>query len=101
MTPEEIKELIYNSPLNYENLNISDGRLKGYITVLIDKESLTAEEIGDLTTLKYFYLDSFEIDINKYYTESLKLTKLNENQLIEYSDVEFQFKKLENRKEVA
>ena len=35
MTPEEIKEIIYNADLDYSSLNIKDGKIKGYITVYI------------------------------------------------------------------
>ena len=91
MTPEEIKEIIYNSTLDYSNLNIKDDRALGYITVLIDKEDFTDEEIQELKNLKYFYIDEYEIDINKYYTESLKVTLLNEDVKEIFPDVEFQF----------
>ena len=94
MTPEDIKELIYNADLDYSTLNIKDGRTKGYITVLVDEE-----ELQELSDTPYFYLDSFEIDINKY-TESAGAILLNENEKCTFHDVEFQFK-LENRKEVA
>ena len=94
MTKEEIKEIIYNSTLDYSELNIKDGRAKGYITVLVDED-----ELKELENIPYFYLDSYEIDINKYY-KSAGLTLLNENEKCTFHDVEFQFK-LENRKEVA
>ena len=87
MTKEEIKELIYNAELDYTNINIKDGRAKGYITVLVDEE-----ELQELSNTPYFYLDSFEIDINKY-NKSAGLTLLNENAKEVFPDVEFQFKK--------
>ena len=93
MTKEEIEEIIYNSTLDYSNLNIKDDRALGYITVLIDKEDFTDEEIQELKNLKYFYIDEYEIDINKYYTESLKVTLLNEDAKEVFPDVEFQFRK--------
>ena len=73
MTKEEIKELIYNAELDYTNINIKDGRVKGYITVLVNEE-----EFKELSDIPYFYLDEFELDINRYY-ESAGLTLLNEN----------------------
>ena len=91
MTPEEIKEIIYNADLDYSNLNIKDGRAKGYITVLVDEE-----ELQELENIPYFYLDSFEIDKEKYYKESLGLTLLSKDENYTFYDVEFQF-----RKEVA
>ena len=93
MNYEEIKELIYNADLDYSTLNIKDGRTKGYITVLVDEE-----ELQELSDTPYFYLDSFEIDINKY-TESVGAILLNENERCTFHDVEFQFKL--DRKEVA
>ena len=90
MTKEEIKELIYNADLDYSNINIKDGRAKGYITVLVNDE-----EFKELSDIPYFYLDEFELDINRYY-ESAGLTLLNENVKEVFPDVEFQF-----RKEVA
>ena len=62
MTPEEIKELIYNADLDYSSLSIKDGRAKGYITVLVNEE-----EFKELSDIPYFYLDVFELDINRYY----------------------------------
>lgn len=94
MTQEEIRELIYNAELDYSNLNIKDGRAKGYITVLVDEQ-----ELQELKNAPYFYLDSFEIDINKYY-ESARVILLNENVKETFYDVEFQFRK-EIREEVA
>ena len=90
MTPEEIKEIIYNAELDYSSLNIKDGRVKGYITVLVNDE-----EFKELSDIPYFYLDEYEIDINEYY-KSAGLTLLNENVKEIFPDVEFQF-----RKEVA
>ena len=90
MTKEEIKELIYNAELDYTNINIKDGRIKGYITVLVNDE-----EFKELSDIPYFYLDEYEIDINEYY-KSAGLTLLNENVKESFPDVEFQF-----RKEVA
>ena len=90
MTPEEIKEIIYNAEHDYSTLNIKDGRIKGYITVLVNEE-----EFKELSDIPYFYLDEFELDINRYY-ESAGLTLLNENVKEVFPDVEFQF-----RKEVA
>ena len=90
MTPEEIKEIIYNAEHDYSTLNIKDGRAKGYITVLVDEE-----ELQELSDIPYFYLDEYEIDINEYY-KSAGLTLLNENVKEIFPDVEFQF-----RKEVA
>ena len=90
MTKEEIKELIYNAELDYTNINIKDGRAKGYITVMVDDE-----ELQELSDTPYFYLDEYEIDINEYY-KSAGLTLLNENVKEIFPDVEFQF-----RKEVA
>ena len=87
MTKEEIKELIYNAELDYTNLNIKDGRVKGYITVLVNEE-----EFKELSDIPYFYLDEFELDINRYY-ESAGLTLLNENVKEVFPDVEFQFRK--------
>lgn len=87
MTKEEIKELIYNADLDYSTLNIKDGRAKGYITVLVNEE-----EFKELSDIPYFYLDEFELDINKYY-ESAGLTLLNENVKEVFPDVEFQFRK--------
>ena len=90
MTKEEIKELIYNAELDYTNINIKDGRVKGYITVLVNEE-----ELKELSDIPYFYLDEYEIDINEYY-KSAGVTLLNENVKEIFPDVEFQF-----RKEVA
>ena len=90
MTKEEIKELIYNAELDYTNINIQNGKVKGYITVLVNDE-----EFKELSDIPYFYLDEFELDINRYY-ESAGLTLLNENVKEIFPDVEFQF-----RKEVA
>ena len=87
MTKEEIKELIYNAELDYTNINIKDGRVKGYITVLVNEE-----ELKELSDIPYFYLDEFELDINRYY-ESAGLTLLNENVKEVFPDVEFQFRK--------
>ena len=87
MTKEEIKELIYNAELDYTNINIKDGRVKGYITVLVNDE-----EFKELSDIPYFYLDEFELDINRYY-ESAGLTLLNENVKEIFPDVEFQFRK--------
>ena len=94
MTPEEIKEIIYNAELDYSSLNIKDGRTKGYITVLVDEE-----ELQELSETPYFYLDSFEIDKKKYYKESLGVILASEDENLIFSDVEFQFKL--DRKEVA
>lgn len=94
MTNEDIKEIIHNAELDYSALNIKDNRAKGYITVLVDEE-----ELKELSNTPYFYLYSYEIDINKYY-ESAGLTLLNENEKCTFYDVEFQFK-LEERKEVT
>ena len=88
MTPEEIKELIYNAELDYTNINIKDGRVKGYITVLVDEE-----ELQELSDTPYFYLDSYEIDKKKYYKESLGVILASEDENLTFSDVEFQFKK--------
>ena len=87
MTKEEIKELIYNAELDYTNINIKDGRVKGYITVLVNEE-----EFKELSDIPYFYLDEYEIDINEYY-KSAGLTLLNENVKEIFPDVEFQFRK--------
>ena len=87
MTPEEIKEIIYNADLDYSNLNIKDNRALGYITVLVNEE-----EFKELSEIPYFYLDEFELDINRYY-ESAGLTLLNENVKEVFPDVEFQFRK--------
>ena len=87
MNYEEIKELIYNADLDYSNINIKDGRVKGYITVLVNDE-----EFKELSDIPYFYLDEFELDINKYY-ESAGLTLLNENVKEVFPGVEFQFRK--------
>ena len=87
MTKEEIKELIYNAELDYSNVNIQNGRVKGYITVMVDEE-----ELKELGNIPYFYLDEFELDINKYY-ESAGITLLNENEKEIFPDVEFQFRK--------
>ena len=87
MTPEEIKEIIYNAEHDYSTLNIKDGRIKGYITVLVNEE-----EFKELSDIPYFYLDEFELDINRYY-ESAGLTLLNENVKEVFPDVEFQFRK--------
>ena len=87
MTKEEIKELIYNAELDYSSLNIKDGRVKGYITVLVNEE-----EFKELSDIPYFYLDEYEIDINEYY-KSAGLTLLNENVKEIFPDVEFQFRK--------
>ena len=87
MTKEEIKELIYNAELDYTNINKKDGRIKGYITVLVNDE-----EFKELSDIPYFYLDEFELDINRYY-ESAGLTLLNENVKEVFPDVEFQFRK--------
>ena len=87
MTNEEIKELIYNAELDYTNISIKDGRVKGYITVLVNEE-----EFKELSDIPYFYLDEFELDINRYY-ESAGLTLLNENVKEVFPDVEFQFRK--------
>ncbi len=94
MTPEDIKELIYNAELDYSSLDIKDGRTKGYITVLVDEE-----ELQELSETPYFYLDSFEIDKKKYYKESLGVILASEDENLTFSDVEFQFKL--DRKEVA
>jgi hypothetical protein len=87
MTKEEIKELIYNSELDYSTLNIKNGKTKGYITVLVDEE-----EFQELSGTPYFYLDEYEIDINKY-CESAGVILLNENTKEIFPDVEFQFRK--------
>ena len=87
MNYEEIKELISNANLDYSTLNIKDGRVKGYITVLVNEE-----EFKELSDIPYFYLDEFELDINRYY-ESAGLTLLNENVKEIFPDVEFQFRK--------
>ena len=87
MTKEEIKELIYNAELDYTNINIQNGKVKGYITVLVNEE-----EFKELSEIPYFYLDEFELDINRYY-ESAGLTLLNENVKEIFPDVEFQFRK--------
>ena len=87
MTKEEIKELIYNAELDYTNINIKDGKVKGYITVLVNDE-----EFKELSDIPYFYLDEFELDINKYY-ESAGVTLLNENVKEIFPDVKFQFRK--------
>ena len=87
MNYEEIKELIYNAELDYTNINIKDGKVKGYITVLVNDE-----EFKELSNIPYFYLDEFELDINRYY-ESAGLTLLNENVKEVFPDVEFQFRK--------
>ena len=87
MTKEEIKELIYNAELDYTNINIKDGRVKGYITVLVNEE-----EMKELENIPYFYLDEYEIDINEYY-KSAGVTLLNENVKEVFPDVEFQFRK--------
>ena len=87
MTKEEIKELIYNAELDYTDINIKDGRVKGHITVLVNEE-----EFKELSDIPYFYLDEFELDINRYY-ESAGLTLLNENVKEVFPDVEFQFRK--------
>ena len=94
MTPEDIKELIYNAELDYSSLDIKDGRAKGYITVMVDDE-----EFQELSETPYFYLDSFEIDKKKYYKESLGVILASEDENLIFSDVEFQFKL--DRKEVA
>ena len=86
MTKEDIKELIYNAELDYSNINIRNGRVKGHITVLVNDE-----EFKELSNIPYFYLDEFELDINKYYTESLEVTLFNENQKCTFYDVEFKF----------
>ena len=87
MTKEEIKELIYNAELDYTNINIQNGKVKGYITVLVNDE-----EFKELSDIPYFYLDEYEIDINEYY-KSAGLTLLNENVKEIFPDVEFQFRK--------
>ena len=87
MTKEEIKELIYNAELDYTNINIQNGKVKGYITVLVNEE-----EFKELSDIPYFYLDEYEIDINEYY-KSAGLTLLNENVKEIFPDVEFQFRK--------
>ena len=94
MTPEDIKELIYNAELDYTNINIKDGRAKGYITVMVDDE-----EFQELSDTPYFYLDEYEIDKKKYYKESLGVILASEDENLTFSDVEFQFKL--DRKEVA
>lgn len=94
MTKEEIKELIYNAELDYTNINIKDGRAKGYITVMVDDE-----ELQELSDTPYFYLDEYEIDKKKYYKESLGVILASEDENLTFSDVEFQFKL--DRKEVA
>ena len=94
MTKEEIKELIYNAELDYTNINIQNGRVKGYITVLVNDE-----ELQELSDTPYFYLDSYEIDKAKYYKESLGVILASEDENLTFSDVEFQFKL--DRKEVA
>ena len=87
MTKEEIKELIYNAELDYTNINIKDGRAKGYITVMVDDE-----ELQELSDTPYFYLDEYEIDKKKYYKESLGVILASEDENLIFSDVEFQFK---------
>ena len=87
MTKEEIKELIYNAELDYTNINIQNGKVKGYITVLVNEE-----EFKELSDIPYFYLDEYEIDINEYY-KSAGLTLLNENVKEIFPDVGFQFRK--------
>ncbi len=88
MTKEEIKELIYNAELDYTNINIKDGKVKGYITVLVNDE-----EFKELSDIPYFYLDEYEIDKEKYYKESLDLTLLSKDENYTFYDVEFQFRK--------
>ncbi|MCP1226642.1 hypothetical protein [Sebaldella sp. S0638] len=95
MTPEDIKELIYNADLDYSTLNIKDGRAKGYITVMVNEE-----ELKELSDTPYFYLDSYEIDKEKYYKESIGVILASGDENLIFNDVEFQFK-LKNRKEVA
>ena len=91
MTKEEIKEIIYNSTLDYSKINIQNGRIKGHITVLLNEEDFTKQELQELENMPYFYIDEYEIDINKYYAESLEVTLLNENVKNTFYDVEFQF----------
>ena len=88
MTKEEIKELIYNAELDYSKINIKDGRVKGYITVLVNEE-----EFKELSDIPYFYLDSFEIDKKKYYKESLGVILASDDENYTFHDVEFQFRK--------
>ena len=88
MNYEEIKELIYNADLDYSTLNIKDGRAKGYITVMVDEE-----ELQELSDIPYFYLDSFEVDKEKYYKESLGVILASEDENLTFSDVVFQFRK--------
>ena len=88
MTPEEIKEIIYNAELDYTNINIKDGRAKGYITVMVDDE-----ELQELSDTPYFYLDEYEIDKKKYYKESLGVILASEDENLTFSDVVFQFRK--------
>ena len=88
MTKEEIKELIYNAELDYTNISIKDGRVKGYITVLVNEE-----EFKELSDIPYFYLDSFEIDKKKYYKESLGVILASDDENYTFHDVEFQFRK--------
>ena len=90
MTKEEIKEIIHNAELDYTKLHIKDNRAKGFITVLVDED-----ELKELKNTPYFYLDEFEIDKNKYYTEALGITLLNENENCTFYDVEFQFSRKE------
>ena len=88
MTNEEIKELIYNAELDYTNINIKDGRVKGYITVLVNEE-----EFKELSDIPYFYLDEYEIDKKKYYKESLGVILASDDENYTFHDVEFQVRK--------
>ena len=88
MTNEEIKELIYNAELDYTNISIKDGRVKGYITVLVNEE-----EFKELSDIPYFYLDEYEIDKKKYYKESLGVILASDDENYTFHDVEFQFRK--------
>ena len=106
MKKEEIKEIIGNPQCykhDFSNLKIVNGMLKGHVTILIsekDSKDFTAEELAELENMPCFYLDEFELDINKYYEESLEATLLNENEKYTFYDVEFKFS-TSSGKEVA
>ena len=65
-----------------------------------DSKDFTAEELAELENMPCFYLDEFELDINKYYEESLEATLLNENEKYTFYDVQFKFS-TSSGKEVA
>ena len=74
------------------DFSIYDARRAGFEKVVFIIKKDNEEEFKELSDIPYFYLDEFELDINRYY-ESAGLTLLNENVKEVFPDVEFQFRK--------